>query len=53
MINWIRSLFCKHEYATRFRGRYFRGVECVKCGKADLVSDFNAGFEPEGWIEDR
>lgn len=48
-MRWIKRLFCDHQWITRFRGKYTRGVECVRCGKIDLIADFNDGSEPVGW----
>lgn len=46
----IKRLFCcEHVWLTHFRGQFTRGVECMKCGKLDLLVDFNDGSEPIGW----
>lgn len=43
------GLACDHDDITRFRGLYTRGVECLKCGRAELLEDWNDGTEPMGW----
>lgn len=50
-MKWLTSLFCKHQWVTKFRGTCTRGVQCSICGKADLLVDWNDGSEPVGWVD--
>lgn len=51
-MNWLAQFFCRHDWITKFRGQYTRGVECSICGKVTLLVDKNNGSEPVGWIAD-
>jgi len=51
-MNWFSQLFCKHQWITKFRGTFTRGVECSICHKAELLVELNDGSEPVGWLED-
>ena len=53
-MNLLRKIFGlhQHDWITRFRGQYTRGVECRVCDKTDLLEDVNDGSEPVGWLED-
>ncbi len=50
--NLLKRLFCKHNYVTRFRGQFTKGVECTSCGNSKLLERYNNKREPMGWIED-
>jgi hypothetical protein len=52
MLSWLQSLFCNHEWMVHFVGRYFEGVECIKCSKTDFRSHGQVYANPRGWIND-
>ena len=51
-MRWFGWFRCRHEWMVHFVGRWYEGVECIKCGKTDFRPHGDVHEHPVGWIMD-
>lgn len=52
LMRWFGWFRCRHEWLVHFVGRWFEGVECIKCGKTDFRPHGHCYEHPAGWLNE-